>query len=94
MRDIIGRAILPDLPLWHEGDTMTVAYLLMGVRPNIHLGGGRPRFARMDSVGEGVVAEYSRDPYSVRGGSIVSRHFPSAPGADPIRWGGVRDEER
>ena len=36
----------------------------IGVRANIHLG-GRPSFARMDSVG-GVVAEIFRDPYSVR----------------------------
>ena len=28
-------------------------------------GGGRPSFARMDSVGVGVVAEIFRDPYSV-----------------------------
>ena len=32
-------------------------------------GGGRPSFARMDSVGGGgVVAEIFRDPYSVGGG--------------------------
>ena len=39
----------------------------IGVRANIHLG-GRPSFARMDSVGGGVVAEIFRDPYSVGGG--------------------------
>ena len=46
----------------------------IGVRANIHLG-GRPFFARMDSVGGGVVAEIFRDPYSVGGGS--SRNFPA-----------------
>ena len=46
----------------------------IGVRANIHLGGGRPSFARMDSVGGGgVVAE--------RGGS--SRNCPR-----PLRGGG------
>ena len=33
----------------------------IGVRANIHLG-GRPSFARMDSVGGGVVPEIFRDP--------------------------------
>ena len=40
----------------------------IGVRANIHSGGGgRPSFARMDSVGGGVVAEIFWDPYSVGG---------------------------
>ena len=42
----------------------------IGVRANIHLGGGRPSFARMDSVGGGLVAEMFRDPYS-RGGVVA-----------------------
>ena len=40
------------------------------------LGGGRPSFARMNSVGGGVVAEIFRDPYSGGGGS--SRNFPGS----------------
>ena len=40
----------------------------IGVRANIHLGGGgRPSFARMDSVGGGAV-----------GGGGSSRHFPGS----------------
>ena len=38
--------------------------------------GGRPSFARIDSVG-GVVAEIFRDPYSVGGGGS-SRNFPGS----------------
>ena len=51
--------------------------------------GGRPSFARMDSVGGGgVVAEISRDPYSVGGGGSTrnfpgSIFFPLAPVTDP-----------
>ena len=37
-------------------------------------GGGRPSFARMDSVGGGVVPELFRDPYSV-GGGVVTEIF-------------------
>ena len=50
--------------------------LYIGVRANIHLGGGRPSFARMDSVGvaEMVVAEIFRDPNSV-GGGVVAEIF-------------------
>ena len=41
-------------------------------------GGGRPSFARMDSVGGGgVVAEIFRNPYSVGGGGS-SRKFPGS----------------
>ena len=43
--------------------------MIIGVRvaygPTSIWGGGRPSFARMDSVGGGVVAEIFRDPYSV-----------------------------
>ena len=50
----------------------------IGVRADVHLGGGRPSFARMDSVGGGVVAEFFfRDPYSVGGGGS-SRNFPGS----------------
>ena len=40
-------------------------------------GGGRPSFARMDSVGGGVVAEIFRDPCSVGGGGggVVAEIF-------------------
>ena len=48
--------------------------LIIGVRANIHLGGGKPSFARMDTVG-GVVAEIFRDPYSVGGGGVVAEIF-------------------
>ena len=37
----------------------------IGVRANIHLGGGRPSFVRMDSVGGGSSTDIFRDPYSV-----------------------------
>ena len=51
-------------------------------------GGGRPSFARMDSVGGGVVAEIFRDPYSVGGGpgSIfcgMADFFPLTAVTDP-----------
>ena len=66
--------------LFELGYTFTL--LAIGVRANIHLGGGgRPSFARMDSVEGGVVAEIFRDPYSGGGGS--SRNFPGS-----IFWGG------
>ena len=68
----------------------------IGVRANIHLGGGRPSFARMDSVGGGVVAGIFRDPYYVGGGgrrnfagSIFCgipeffQFFPLSPVTDP-----------
>ena len=49
--------------------------MAIGVRANIHLGGGRPSLARMDSVGGGgVVAEIVRDPFSV-GGGVVAEIF-------------------
>ena len=64
--------------------------LCIGVRANIHLG-GRPSFARMDSVGGGssrhfpgsivgggLVAEIFRDPYSV-GGRIFSLNCSNRP---------------
>ena len=51
--------------------------MIIGVRANTHLGGGRPSFARMDSVGGGIVAEIFRDPYSVGGGGS-SRNFPGS----------------
>ena len=58
---------------------IVVLIMFIGVRANIHLGGGRPSFARMDSVGGGssrncpgsifsgggVVAEIFRAPYYV-----------------------------
>ena len=53
----------------------------IGVRANIHLG-GRPSFARVDSVG-GVVAELFRDPNSVGGGGVVAEIFRIH-----ILWGG------
>ena len=48
----------------------------IGVRANIHWGGGgRPSFARMDSVGG--VSEIFRDPYSL-GGGVVAEIFPGS----------------
>ena len=43
-------------------------------------GGGRPSFARMDSVGGGVVPELFQDPYSIfcGGGGGSSRNFPGS----------------
>ena len=41
--------------------------MTIGVRANIHLGGGRPSFARMDSVGGGSSRNFSA-PGSVGGG--------------------------
>ena len=35
---------------------MSIVVTHIGVRANIHLGGGRPSVARMESVGGGVVA--------------------------------------
>ena len=56
-----------------KGHKMTRG-MSIGVRANIHLGGGQTDFARMDSVGGGVVAEIFRDPYSVGVGGGSGRN--------------------
>ena len=43
---------------------------IMGVRANIHLGGGRPSFARMDSVGGGSSRHFPGSIFS--GGGVVA----------------------
>ena len=50
----------------------------MGVRANIHLGGGgRPSFARMDSVGGGSSRHFPGSIFSGGGGGS-SRNFPES----------------
>ena len=43
----------------------------IGVRASIHLGGGQTEFCPNGFGGGGVVAEISRDPYSVGGGVVA-----------------------
>ena len=60
---------------------------------NIHLGGGRPSFARMDSVGGGSSRNFPGSIFSGGGGSSrnfpgsifcgVAEFFPLSPGTDP-----------
>ena len=53
----------------------------IGVRANIHWGGGgRPSFALMDSVGGGVVADIFRARF---GGGVVAELFPVTAVTDP-----------
>ena len=67
----------------------SVTIVTIGVRANIHLGGGRPSFARMDSVGGGGSSRnfpgsifsggggIFRDPYSVGGVVFFGIHILS-----------------
>ena len=60
----------------------------IGVRANIHWGGGKPIFARMDSDGGGGGGSSRNFPGSVIcGGKVVGDIF-RGPCARPIRWGG------
>ena len=52
-----------------------VSHVNIGVRANIHLGGGGTEFCPNGFSGGGVVAEIFRDPYSVGGGGVVAEIF-------------------
>ena len=50
----------------------------IGVRANIHLGGGRPSFARMDSVGGGGGSSRNFPGSIFSGGGGSSRNYPGS----------------
>ena len=92
---IIPRTWLPlDAAILHCSDTFILSFII-GVRANIHLGGGRPSFARMDSVGGGGGSSRKFPGSIFCGGGGGSRNFqgsrfcgmpeffPLAPVTDP-----------